>query len=311
MKGLELSKRYYETFGIPMIKEKFPDYESRIAVGLVGEGSECFGFDDEISKDHDFEPSFCMWLTKEDYSRIGEQLQREYEQLPKEFCGITRQNSSHYGQNRRGVKVIGQFYEQLLGNEEGPQDFRDWLLTPEYSLACAVNGEVFRDDLGEFTAIRNRLLQGMPEDIWLKKMSATAVKMAQSGQYNFARCINHNEVGAAQIALTHFVEETLHMCYLLNKTYMPYYKWVFKRLRQLPYHKDLLLPLEYLLCASNEQKDLENKQRVIEEISKYIIIELKNLGVTDGDWDYLEPHGFEIAKKIKDEAIKGLHILQG
>lgn len=54
IKGLELSKQYYETYGKPMIAGQFPEYESRIAVGLVGQGSECFGYDDESSRDHDF-----------------------------------------------------------------------------------------------------------------------------------------------------------------------------------------------------------------------------------------------------------------
>ena len=61
MKGLELAKAYYEEYGRPMIREKFPDYEGRIAVGLAGEGSECFGYDDEISRDHDFEAGMNTW----------------------------------------------------------------------------------------------------------------------------------------------------------------------------------------------------------------------------------------------------------
>ena len=41
MKGLELSELYYETYGKSMIAENFNILENRIAVGLVGEGSEC------------------------------------------------------------------------------------------------------------------------------------------------------------------------------------------------------------------------------------------------------------------------------
>ena len=48
MKGLEEARRYYEDFGREMLHERFPDFEERIAVGLAGRGSECFGFDDEV-----------------------------------------------------------------------------------------------------------------------------------------------------------------------------------------------------------------------------------------------------------------------
>ncbi len=42
-----------------MIAGKFQAYESRIAVGLVGKGSDCFGFDDVLSQDHDFGTALC------------------------------------------------------------------------------------------------------------------------------------------------------------------------------------------------------------------------------------------------------------
>ena len=57
MKGLELCELYYKEVGAPMIAGKFPGYEEKIAVGLVGDGSECFGYDDELSRDHDWGPS--------------------------------------------------------------------------------------------------------------------------------------------------------------------------------------------------------------------------------------------------------------
>lgn len=64
-----------------MIHEKFSEYERRIAVGFAGEGSDCFGFDDEISMDHDYGLGFCIWLTDEDFESIGSSLQEEYQNL--------------------------------------------------------------------------------------------------------------------------------------------------------------------------------------------------------------------------------------
>ena len=61
--GLKLCEEYYNQFGKDMIHRMFSDYEDQIAVGMVGEGSDCFGFDDEYSRDHDWGPGFCMWIT--------------------------------------------------------------------------------------------------------------------------------------------------------------------------------------------------------------------------------------------------------
>ena len=68
--GLQLAKGFYEEYGVPMIAEKFKEYEDKIAVGFVGEGSERFGFDDIYSRDHDFGPGFSMWVTKSTYDLI-------------------------------------------------------------------------------------------------------------------------------------------------------------------------------------------------------------------------------------------------
>ena len=53
-------------WGAPELKARFPELMSRAAVGLSGQGSDCLGFDDEFSRDHDYGPGFLIWLSDED-----------------------------------------------------------------------------------------------------------------------------------------------------------------------------------------------------------------------------------------------------
>ena len=105
MNGLELSRAYYEAFGAEMLHRDFPEWEGRKAVGLCGSGSECFGFDDGISRDHDYEPGFCLFIPEEDEMdrRTAFRLERAYAKLPKEFMGFRKSLLSPVGGNRRGV----------------------------------------------------------------------------------------------------------------------------------------------------------------------------------------------------------------
>ena len=57
IKGLELSKRYFYDIVLPEFEKSLKDILPLCAFGLVGEGSECYGYDDELSQDHDFGPS--------------------------------------------------------------------------------------------------------------------------------------------------------------------------------------------------------------------------------------------------------------
>ncbi len=309
IKGLELSKQYYERYGKPMIAQQFPEYENRIAVGLVGSGSECFGYDDEISEDHDFEAGFCMWLTREDDKAIGFPLFRAYKKLPPEFMGIKKQDQSFFGGNRRGVLEIGEFYSQFTGSFGVPTKWSQWMTLPESALAEAVNGQIFRDDLGEFTRIRTELQKGFPEDVRLKKLAARTALAAQAGQYNFSRCIRRREMGAAGLAIAEFVKMAVSAVYLLNRRYTPYYKWMIRGLRELEHLSHLADPLQDLLL--NWGANPEECQKSIESICWDIILEIKRQGLSKGSWGYLEPHALEIMEQIQDAQIRNLHLMDG
>lgn len=300
MRGLALCEEYYETYGREMIHSKFQEYEDRIAVGLVGEGSDCFGFDDEISRDHDFGPRFCMWLPDPVYDKIGEQLQKEYEQLPQEFKGF-RRNPTMQGKDRCRVYRIGEFYKQFLGISHAPLTIEEWSVIPEENLATAVNGKIFRDDLGEFTNIRNGLLAYYPDAVWRAKLAEHVVKMGQLGQCNYERMLRRKEWVTAEVILGEYMKITMETVYLLNRTYAPYYKWLHKgmdRLEILPEIMDI-----FNAIADMQRRD-ERIPMTIEIVASLILAQLKeqklipeNTDVGE-DANYLEKYGTVLASAV-------------
>ncbi len=244
--GLELCRRYYEEYGMPMIAEQFRAYESLIAVGLVGKGSDCFGFDDALSQDHDYGPRFVMWVTKSVYEEIGEELQEAYESLPGHFMGVERVETS-YGRDRCGVMIIEEFYRNLLGfnlvemldrgsasGKESMETIKSWLAVHDYALAAAVNGEVFRDDEGVFTRYRNMLMEYYPKAVWYRKIAQTCALFSQNGQYNLPRMRRRGQLVAAELAKAECARQAMKLYYLLNRKYAPHDKWLFKGMPENP-----------------------------------------------------------------------------
>ncbi len=310
MKGLELSEKFYYEYGEKMIKENFAEVEKHLAVGLVGSGSECFGYDDEISQDHDFEPGFCIFIPDESIidSRTEFALERAYAKLPKEFMGYKRSPLNPVGGNRHGVIRISKFFEAKTGDKNADIPDVGWFCISEQFPLEATNGKIFCDNYGLMTQLREKISY-MPEDVRLKKLAGNLVLMAQSGQYNYPRCIRRGETAAAQLALTEFVNTALKVIFLLNKKFMPYYKWTFRALRDLEKLSGLYDGLEYLISSGNTKDEAQKKQELVEEISAKIIDELVVQKLTRVESDDLERHAYSVNDRIKDPETRNLNIL--
>lgn len=314
--GLKLARAYWNEYGKPLIAERYSEYRGRIAAGLVGHGSECYGFDDELSHDHDFGPGFCLWLTDEDYAAIGERLQADYESLPDTFMGFgpKSQTARAQGAGRRvGVFRIGDFFESITGYRQAPPADRphEWLILDEPTLAAATNGEVFADPLGAFS----KTCQGfklMPEDVRLSLISRRLGMIAQAGQYNLPRMLQRGDGAAAWCAINEFAEAVASLVFLINTPvsagYMPYYKWRFAALRRLSRRMAARLPdacaqLEDVLRLASAAcfggvgfgeggkgaaPAAKQVVSIVESICAEIVAELGREGLTDSDETFLE-----------------------
>lgn len=304
------NRRFYEEHVAKMIHEKFPKYEDRIAVGIAGEGSDCFGYDDAISRDHDFGTGVCLWVTDEDMERFGYMLSIAYNQL------VDSEERSYYTdrlRERRGVMTIRNFYSNILHVDCDIENCRltdeQWYNLDHSCLKTAVNGEVFRDDLGKFTAFRKYLMGYYPEKVWRRRLADELHAYASAFQVNYSRCMSRGDIVAAELCKAKGISSAMEIFFLLKKEYPPYYKWTFRALTELDEEGVLSAKLTELAEEPIRREAWEDtkyhpnrlnfKDRIVslsEEIASELEFLMAEQGLITCRTRYLEPHVDEILK---------------
>lgn len=232
--AIEKNRWFYEHRVADLIRKEFPGYEGRIAVGIAGEGSDCFGYDDEISRDHDFGTGVCLWLTDEDMALFGNKLSAAYNEL------VDSTERAYYTdrlRERRGVMTVRGFYSNVLNidcdAESGVLSDEQWFRLDHSCLKTATNGEVFRDDPGVFTAFRRYLLAYYPDRVWRTRIAEQLHEYASAFQVNYARCMSRGDTVAAELCRARGLSSAMELFFLLKREYPPYYKWTFRALGEL------------------------------------------------------------------------------
>ncbi|MBO4391973.1 MAG: DUF4037 domain-containing protein [Clostridia bacterium] len=312
MSGVTDKNRYfYDNYIAKLIHDRFGEYESRIAVGIAGEGSDCLGYDDEISRDHDFGTGVCLWLTDEDMDLFGYQLSIAYNEL------VDSKSRSYYTdrlRSRRGVMTIHNFYSDILqvdcDTENCVLTENDWYRLDHSCLKTATNGEVFRDDLGIFTNFRNYLLNYYPENIWRRRISEELHKYASAIQVNYARCMTRKDIVAAELCRAKGTDSAMELFFLFRREYPPYYKWKYRALSELDRDGDFSKKISELASANISTEAWEDtryrpnrlnyKDRIVslsEEIASEIEQMMIKTGLTSAKGRYLELHVDSVLKK--------------
>ncbi len=308
MQGLTLAREFYQICR-PVLWQEIPDIMAGAAVGLAGEGSECFGCDDAASRDHDFGPAFCLWLPKADLQREAPRIEAALGRLPAHFGGFASRLAPAGRLGRVGPLAIEDFYAFFTGLPELPTTWQQWLAIPEYQLAACTNGEVFEDGAGEFTRRRKELLAGYPRDVRLKKMAARCMVMAQ---YNLPRSLQRGDGPAAMLCLARFAEAALSLTYLCNDRYMPFYKWATRLAASLPVLGSEVTQTMNRLAATplRGAEDME-AARVVEDFCAAVARHLRHVGLSEETGDWLWAHGPHIMRHVREPGLLRMDMLQG
>ena len=300
----EKNRRFYERYVAELIHDRFPEYEDRIAVGIAGEGSDCFGYDDVISRDHDFGTGVCLWVTDADMDRFGYLLSVAYNELAD---SVERAYYTDRLRERRGVMTVREFYSNILNidcdAESGALTEAQWYRLDHSCLKTATNGEVFRDDLGVFTAFRQYLLGYYPDRVWRTRLAEQLHEYAAALQVNYARCMTRGDTVAAELCRARGVSAAMELFFLLRREYPPYYKWTYRALRELDAEGSVSAKLRELAeerirpeaweDTGYRPNRLNYKDRIVaisEELASELEQMLAESGLIRGRSRYLEAH---------------------
>ena len=91
---------------------------------------------------------------------------------------------------------------------------------------------------------------------------------------------------------------------------MPYYKWCFRGLRDLPVLGSLSADLEYLISSGNAAEAVK-KAEIIERVCAAVADKLREQGIISGSGSDMEATAYAVNDKITDGYVRNLHILHG
>jgi len=261
--GVELSGRFYVEAVKPVFDRQFP--RLRYSAALIGWGSKVLGFDTPISCDHHWGPRLLIFLSERDHSRFEREISSVLSlKLPYEFLGystnftkaqpngvrlaerITTGKVDHMVQ----VFTIRSFFHARLRFDPYKKiSVTDWLIFPQQRLLELTSGAVYHDGLGQLEKIR-RKFTFYPDDVWLYMLAAQWKKISQEEAFVGRAGDVGDELGSRLIA-ARLVREIMRLCFLMERRYAPYSKWLGTAFKDLKISEKLLPIFREVLAATN------------------------------------------------------------
>lgn len=286
--GLELSRQFYFQAVRPILDRRFP--RLRHSAALIGWGSEVLGFDTQISRDHHWGPRVLLFVSDEDLGELGKEIDAALShELPYEFMGYSTSFSDPEpngvrhaisvtsGEVRHMVQVFSirsLFWARLRVDPFKKISAARWLTLPQQRLLEMTSGDIFYDGLGQLEKVRQKFGY-YPRDVWLYMLAAQWKKISQEEAFIGRTGEIGDELGSRLIA-ARIVNEIIGLCFLIERRYMPYSKWLGSAFSQLRISRKLTPIVSDVLSAGNWKE----RERHLSKAYSLIAAAHNKLGIT-------------------------------
>jgi hypothetical protein len=248
------------------------------AAALIGYGSDVLGYDTERSTDHNWGPRFQLFLTPELARACTDTLDAALKRgLPHVFhgyaTGFTEPDPLDNGAQMPDpdatgpvnhlieITTIADFLGRYLGSDPRTGlGLLGWLVFPDERLLELTSGAVFHDPRGELAAFR-AALSDCPRDVWVYKLACQWRRIAQQESF-VGRCAETADIIGMRVVTARIVRDAMRLCFLMEKIYAPYEKWLgaaFTRLRC----SGTLAPLLTHALEAHDYKEVEGSLNAV------------------------------------------------
>jgi hypothetical protein len=236
--GLALNSAYFQDAVRPILRTCAPDL--CYSAALIGYGSDVLGYDTITSTDHEWGPRLQLFLDEATHvaraDEIDETLSAE---LPPLFHGYS---TGFTVRNADGVRLMepaaqgavrhhidthtitGFFSSELGVDPQGPLSVVDWLIMPQQQLLGVTGGAVFHDGLRSLLPLREKLAY-YPRDVWLYLLAAQWARLSEEEAF-VGRCGEVDDDPGSRIVAARLTRDLMRLCFLLERRYSPYSKWL-------------------------------------------------------------------------------------
>jgi hypothetical protein len=271
--GVGLSRVFFEEVARPALARHCPQVLDVAACGRFGWGSECFGMDDSVSRDHHWGPRVDMLVPDDMMARLdGDVFRRFRDDMPETYRGFPLE-PGHVGGPGLAPEGVNSFLMRTIGRTEPPGSPGDWLAMPEQDIAHVVNGELWHDGAGVFSAMRSTLEDYYPDEVWRRRMAHWCRHASGMGAYAVQRALLRDNPVYLLTARASAVKYTVELVFLLNRTYFPYEKWLYPLFLQLEALAPELAPLvdEAAAPDTTPRRSLELLESMHDRIDAYMV----------------------------------------
>lgn len=301
-----VSRRFFQQIVLPLLNQEFPEVAQTAAFGVFGLGSEAYGRDDVLSRDHHWGLRIDALMPEPVYRDYADRLRSTLPLLlPPQFEGNSLREG-HVAGAGLAPESVPAFLRRSIGLTHPPTTDVEWLGIPEEDIVHIINGEVWHDPDGEFTRIRAQFQGYYPDPVWKRRIAHWCRYYSGMGVYALRRAILRDNELYAATAFGKAIRWGVQLAFLLDRTYFPYDKWLLAAFAGLPRLADPLGPVvaEAVRLSTSWERKLELLDRMSEVLDGAL--------VADG---LIRPHppfigsptsGYRLLEHAYGELIQGL-----